>query len=337
MDGLNWKKIGWSAIAAFYALILLVNGLSSVIKSQPSHAQTPVFPENSLETEGVRNRQFTGIQPLQRTGQFQLIYQPTSSAGILPASETLPLQFTTNSTDLLLQQTLQEARLFETLIDGLNNIGLGLPAALPVIIGDCQSVNAYYDPVTRSIRMCHEFIAGIAQDFDEEQNTSQEEAITDALYVSLFVFYHELGRALIDILEIPTTGKDEDAINELATILLLETANSETEKIILNSAIWLEMEPDLPGWNERNLNEERFKSLACLVYGSNPQQYQFLLEEAEISQETRDFCTREYTKKVANWNKLLLPHLARRNSLWDTQTSSPLSPIPNTSQERWLW
>lgn len=38
-------------------------------------------------------------------------------------------------------------------------------------------------------------------------------------------FYHEVGHALVDVLELPITGKEEDAVDQLSTYVLVEDAD----------------------------------------------------------------------------------------------------------------
>ena len=83
---------------------------------------------------------------------------------------------------------------------------------------------AYYDPSTRVVGLCYELFVGIDKLFQRGTVTLSEEEIAESVVgVGLFVFLHEVGHALIDILDIPTTGKEEDAVDDLAAVLLIES------------------------------------------------------------------------------------------------------------------
>lgn len=52
-----------------------------------------------------------------------------------------------------------------------------------------------------------------------EYDGSDEEKIDLILNLTEFVLYHEVGHALIDMLDIPVLGKEEDAVDGFAAVL----------------------------------------------------------------------------------------------------------------------
>ena len=86
-------------------------------------------------------------------------------------------------------------------------LALVIPADVPVEWQDCGGINGYYFPRAKKIIMCNELKAlpGLAR----------------------FVYAHELGHAYIDKYDIPYTGLEEAAADELAAIALVATGNAE--------------------------------------------------------------------------------------------------------------
>src|SRR6185295_2240523 len=83
------------------------------------------------------------------------------------------------------------------------------------------------------------------QDFTPEDakndDAENEEVGGKAIAAMVFVFYHELGHALIDIYDLPVTGREEDAVDQLATVMLLETWDGEESELAMTaSAEWFD-------------------------------------------------------------------------------------------------
>lgn len=226
-----------------------------------------------------------------------------------------------------LRQGLQESGLFEILATGLNNSGLVMRHDIPISFQDCGEANAFYDPdpENRQIVMCYELIVEMTEDFAKVNKSSLEEALSDAIYASIFVFYHELGHALIDVLELPIVGKEEDAVDQFSAIILLNSEEKDlAENTILNAATWFGIKPKIPAWDEHAPNDVRFYYLVCLVYGSDTEKYEALTKILPSDRANR--CPREYEKIANSWNKLLLPHFAKANIPWGSQTPRQSSP-----------
>ena len=138
----------------------------------------------------------------------------------------------------------------------------------------------------------YELIVQMTEDFAKLNKSSLEDALSDAIYASIFVFYHELGHALIDVLQLPVVGKEEDAVDQFSAIILLNSeAQDLAEKTILNAADWFGIKPKIPAWDEHAPNDVRFYYLVCLVYGSDSQKYQALTKILPSDRANR--CSRE--------------------------------------------
>src|SRR4029078_13036153 len=60
---------------------------------------------------------------------------------------------------------------------------------------------------------------------DESGKFDRDEVKAAVLSTTRFVLHHELGHALVDLLNLPVTGKEEDAVDQLATVVLLSSDN----------------------------------------------------------------------------------------------------------------
>ncbi|TAF05941.1 MAG: hypothetical protein EAZ77_13180 [Nostocales cyanobacterium] len=212
---------------------------------------------------------------------------------------------------------------FEKLAQKLNRI-LIMPNHIKIFLGDCGAVNAYYKPSEHTITICYELIDRFTDVFREyyqskELNLNETEVVNKVnrrvAGTTVFTFFHELGHTLIEELDLPVTGKEEDTVDEFSTILLSELGQ---EYAALASAIQFglsgnrEMESvsqDLSFWDEHSLNYQRFYNIICLVYGKKPQKYDVLVEKIGIPRQRQNTCRIDYNKKLKAWRTLLSPHL----------------------------
>lgn len=173
-----------------------------------------------------------------------------------------------------------------------------------------------YDPNEDIIQIPYEFYQQVETLFGEivpDDADLQREYTIDSLLHALF---HEFGHAIVDQFAIPVLGKEEDAVDALASVLLIEYYENGADMAI-NAAELFALEGEDRGslqeedfWDEHSLDEQRFYTTLCHVYGSDPETYKNIAEEAGFSDERADNCEYEYLKLVENWGTLLEP--ARR-------------------------
>lgn len=212
-----------------------------------------------------------------------------------------------------MEAILKETRLLEDTVQELNGV-FALPAEVPVVLRECGEVNAFYDPEAREISLCYELVEYYAGMFLSEDQTEEEaeeggEAVVGA---TLFTFFHELGHALIDLYDLPITGREEDAVDQLATMILLE-GGEEGENAALNGA-WSflteeESEEELAFWDEHSLDEQRFYNIVCWSYGKNPESFQGLVDDETLPEDRAERCPGEYDRMSRSWDALLEPHV----------------------------
>ncbi len=213
-----------------------------------------------------------------------------------------------------LQNTLEESKLFDEVARALNK-KLILPRNLLIRFSECGVVNAFYDPKSKSITMCYELISAVAEDFSQ-LSMSEDELDEATVHATLFVFFHEIGHALIDILNLPATGREEDAVDQLATLMLIESG-AGGEDATLDGAVWFLLRAektnidDLAYWDEHSFDAQRFYNIACWVYGQNAKGNAYLVTEGHLPKERAVRCADEYRKMSDSWAKLLSPYLKK--------------------------
>lgn len=216
-----------------------------------------------------------------------------------------------------IQNDLKESKIFEEIADTLNGT-FALPVDLPIVFTECGEENAFYDPSKGEIHMCYELIDQFLENFGKHSKTP-EEGVTATVDAVSFVLFHELGHALIHIYELPATGKEEDAVDQLATLLLVEGVGEEGEVAAINGARSFTLGENLKGvganqlafWDEHSLGPQRFYNILCWVYGQNSQKWAHLVKNGNLPKERAERCSEEYDKMSNAWGTLLDPYLKK--------------------------
>ena len=213
-----------------------------------------------------------------------------------------------------IEKIFQEERLFEDVVDSLNET-LVLPSNVEIRLVECEEANAFYVPDEKAILLCYEGFEHMLELFSTGQTEAEnEEAASKAVGALVFTFYHELGHALIDVYDLPITGREEDAVDQLATVMLLETwEGEESEHSILASAEAFELDAgdsdqsDMA--DEHSLDQQRYYNLVCWIYGSDPEYFEEVAKEWELPPARAERCSSEYARMSAAWSTLLGPHM----------------------------
>lgn len=125
-------------------------------------------------------------------------------------------------------------------------------------------------------------------------------------------FYHELGHALIDVLQLPVLGKEEDAADMLASVLTHyiwdeEAATQITYDTAAAFALWAN---DPEGWDSafadtHSLDQQRYYSLVCLFYGADPEAREAVAVDLELPEDRAVLCPDEFAQADASWSAML--------------------------------
>jgi hypothetical protein len=199
----------------------------------------------------------------------------------------------------------------EKLISDLNQ-RLKLPFDMYVVFLDCDSPDAFYDPETHEINLCYQLIDDFYYLFAKKlkDKTKLDNAVKSATVATLF---HELGHGLVDAWKIPITGREEDAVDQLSTLVLIE-ATEGGEQMALEGALTFKLYADMDKgekiyWDEHSLDEQRFFDTICLVYGHDVKKYDYLVKNGTLPEERAGVCTEDYVRVNRSWRQLLAPYL----------------------------
>lgn len=200
--------------------------------------------------------------------------------------------------------------IFEKIIPQLDQ-ALRLPNDIAIKFAACDEVNAFYNPELATITMCDEYVDFYAELFSRFEGEDRDRAILGSL---VSTFLHELGHALIHQLDLPAVGRQEDAVDQLASVILIASGDQGGE-LALEGALSFIAEAEAgeedttPFWDEHSLNEQRFYNAMCLIYGSDPDGWDGLVGDDDLPEERAEQCPEEYETISKSWTRLLQPYL----------------------------
>jgi len=207
-----------------------------------------------------------------------------------------------------------------TAVDG----GFVLPRQLNYVTAQCGETNAFYAKKLSAIVLCYEMIddlrqmaEGLSKGISDPKGFTTE-FVRDTLR---FILMHETGHALIDMLHLATVGREEDAVDQLAIVMLVKmpiTNESKNEKarVLQLASTWFKVNSDIrmPGMaafaDEHSLDAQRYYNILCLAYGFDTAQYRGVINQGMLPQARADRCVDEAAGIADSWARLLLPHLA---------------------------
>ena len=239
-------------------------------------------------------------------------------AALLLCSISAQAKFVVYKTELTTDQftetaaQLKEMHLLKDIADQLNG-AIKVEAKVGMRFAECDEENSFYDPETKTISMCLELVQGFYTSLKKKGQSKKQlnDAVAGAF---LFYVYHEIGHALIDVLEVPITGREEDAADQLAAWLLID--NGEGDKAALDAAMSFSYDAmqadsveDTDYADEHSLSRQRYFNIVCWVYGSSPDSYPDLVSEKMLPDDRAEQCSGEYEQIDRSWNKLLAKYI----------------------------
>lgn len=207
-----------------------------------------------------------------------------------------------------MHQAFSSARLLETIADSLNQRYV-LPRDVTLAFAEVGTPNAFYHPEAHAIIISYELIEYYLLLYEQLSPDAVADNTAGAI---VFALYHELGHCLIAELDLPATGREEDAVDDFATLLLMENKESG-EKSILAASMWFAAKADskadsTPFWDEHSLDMQRFYGILALMYGNAPDRYQQLCQELGMPEQRLALAREEFTRKQKSWARLLAPY-----------------------------
>ena len=240
-------------------------------------------------------------------------------------------------------------------IDGLDGLFV-TPRPLHYVTRQCNTINAFYDKKNGAVFLCYEMIDSLLQMGQAlSKGASDPKALTiEFVQDNLrFILLHESGHALIDLLDLPAVGREEDSVDQLAAVLLLSHVDDKESKndiarVLQLASVWFKVNsqssgsPDVASFaDEHSLDAQRYFNLLCMVYGLDPEDNGAIVDNGMLPKERAARCPDEASKINRSWARLILPHFSPRfqpksdDNSATQQTAAPSQPAAGGNPLEW--
>lgn len=243
---------------------------------------------------------------------------PSTDAGDWPGKMIATYEDATSPEAVRGRDLIKDDHLLEDLAESINE-SLKLPYDIPLIGKECGVANAYWSPDDKSVTLCYE-------DADDALNiytaAGDDDPAASAINSEVATFFHESGHMVIDLYDLPVTGREEDVADQLSAYILLAPgadgkADPDSVQAVKDFAREFKSYDEQKGGeidqgalaDTHSLDLTRMYNLQCWVYGADPVANADLVGDGLLPQDRADGCEDEYAKLSSSWDTLLGPYL----------------------------
>jgi hypothetical protein len=192
---------------------------------------------------------------------------------------------------------------------------LRLPKELTIRLAQCGAETVPYQsggPVT----ICYEMIQRIVDITAQRTKDPEEQTqIMDGTFVEAVL--HEVTHAVFDLLQVPVWGREEDAADRLAALVMMQFGDRLARTTILGTAKFFEYSQHTWTGGEFAAQEspeaQRFYNYLCIAYGGDPITFDFLRPRpgpslfAKLPEHRAEQCGREYQQVRHAFDLRIMP------------------------------
>lgn len=155
---------------------------------------------------------------------------------------------------------------------------------------------------------------GQAQDLT---NAQRDAAIAFTINNTRHVLLHEIGHLFVDQLDLPVLGKEEDAVDMMATVIMLREGGAENFTALADTVDgWLYSETTRPSrgyvnsdfYGAHSLDIQRSFTIACLMVGSDYETHTRYATRISLPIDRQKSCEEDYRIASKGWAAVLAPH-----------------------------
>jgi Putative metallopeptidase len=230
-------------------------------------------------------------------------------------------------------ERLQKRKILEELAEFVSPLELDSMLTLSLEEGserNCKEPNSYYDG-GGTLHLCYSWFNFLEKEVGVKYKRDPGEPFTATslglmpgvtraevlIGGTIDVVLHELGHAVFDLDEIPRFGREEDAADQFAALLMLQfgdkvaltTIKGAYNEYHHSNAVRLRRDQIAPRdeADEHSLDIQRAYNYLCMAYGKNPTLFEGWA--ALLPRMRRDNCADEYKQAEFAFAKTIMPRL----------------------------
>jgi hypothetical protein len=203
-------------------------------------------------------------------------------------------------------------------LEGLREIaaGMRLPRSLTLRFSACRGeADAWYEPTNRTVTVCYEYVRDVEERVPGGMIPAGGTRHDVVFGLIAQAFLHETGHALYDLLDVPVLGREEDAADQFAALVLLELPPAQARHVVDSiTRLFRSLSAEEPMEtvvlaDDHSLALQRLYSLLCLAYGSDRRTFGYLVASGALPRPRADRCGAEYDLAMYSLRKLFRHHL----------------------------
>jgi hypothetical protein len=133
----------------------------------------------------------------------------------------------------------------------------------------------------------------------------------------LFAINHELGHALVSEMGLPVLGKEEDAVDAYAVLVMLAIGDSVSDRVLKEtvSGWFLDAKRNavegtsVKFYDMHSVDKRRAYDIICLMVGFDPDKFAAVANGAQIPADRQGTCQSDYSNASWSWTTVLRQHL----------------------------
>lgn len=220
----------------------------------------------------------------------------------------------TNPAHMPIYTMMQEMRILEKFQAFLSPFRL--QKKLMLRLEGCDGVaNAYF--WDDAVKVCYEYLEYVWKNSPKmvKQGLSPKDAMVGP---TVEVFLHEVGHAIVETLEVPFFGREEEVADYFATYILLQFCKDDARRLILGASFLSGKEamdeqgkaPELRLLGDaHSLPAQRYFNRWCMAYGSDPVLFADAVEMGMLPKHRAKNCGYEFRTNQYAFRKLIEPYI----------------------------
>jgi len=251
----------------------------------------------------------------------------------------------TNPAHQPLYDLLKQHRTLEKLQEVFSPFRLPIDLTLKTI--GCNGIsNARYQ--RPEVIVCYEYLNEIYQTMPKETTPGGITPHDAVLGQTFYVFGHEMGHAIFDVLKVPIIGDAENGADHFSAYMMLQFGKARAKDLITGAAYTYKkyvqgpyVSAPLAAFSDiHDAPAQRFYNMLCLAYGADPVLFAEFVEKDTVEYLPKGRarnCKREYEQVTFAFNESIRPHIDERlekqvlDKSWLPDVKEP--PVPEDSSQ----
>jgi Putative metallopeptidase len=189
---------------------------------------------------------------------------------------------------------------------------------LTLKVQGCGMNNAWYE--NGVITVCYEYLDNVRKNLPKETSKDGVTPLDALAAETYFVFLHETGHAMFDLLNVPVFGNEESAADQFASYILLQMGKDDARQLILGATYTFrpymtsaETTEATVGFSDiHGTPAQRFFNVLCLGYGARPDVFGDLVAKGLLPKGRAQDCPFEYGSLAFAVGQLVKPFIDRQ-------------------------